>query len=154
MRLEHLCDMSLRYVDASWLVPFGGEEWAGFGTGEGEVAGERLRGSVRWANHPRRREDGVWLPDVHGVVTTADGAELLLAMRGQSVREASERVLRALVLRVELAAEDDRYRWLNTTFLVGEGEIDEENGEVRLRVYVAVNEVASAPPGIGAPPPA
>jgi hypothetical protein len=46
-----------------------------------------LRGSVRWANYPRRREDGVWTPDLRGVIRTEDGAEILISLHGQSVQE-------------------------------------------------------------------
>ena len=34
-------------------------------------------------------------------------------------------------------SEHERYRWLNTSFVVGEGEIDEETEEWWLQTYVA-----------------
>jgi hypothetical protein len=33
---------------------------------------------------------------------------------------------RAILTRVELTTDEESYRWLNTCFLIGEGEIDEE----------------------------
>ena len=131
MRLEPLCRLSMRYTEGAWIRPFGTVEGAGFGSGEGEVSGPELRGTLRWANAPRRREDGVWTPNLRGVITTEDRAEILTSLRGQSVQEATTGGgLRSILARVELLGDDERYRWLNTTFIVGEGEIDEETGGV------------------------
>ena len=87
MRLEPLFRISMQYAEGTWVRPFGGTEGAGFGTGEGTISGDEFEGRVRWANAPRRREDGVWTPNLRGVVTLADGAELLVSIHGQSVQE-------------------------------------------------------------------
>ena len=154
MRLEPLCHLAMRYADGAWARPFGGEEGVGFGSGAGEVTGEVLLGALRWANFPRRREDGVWTPNLRGVLSTGDGAEILTSIHGQSVEEgAGEGFRRAILARVEFLTEDERYRWLNTSFVVGEGEIDEEREVWWLQTYVCVNEVAAGPPAIGDTPP-
>jgi hypothetical protein len=147
----------MRYVSSSWHAPYGTDpqsaaERLGFGQGDGEVTGE-LHGTVVWANYPRRREDGVWTPNLRGVVTTRDGRDLLLSVHGQSVEEYPPGHRRAVTVRVELTSDDDAYRWLNTCFLVGEGEIDEDAEEWWLTTYVCVNEEAAGPPAIGADPP-
>ena len=145
----------MRYADGSWHRPYGSGDEAealGFGQGEGTVSGE-LEGAVSWANYPRRRQDGVWTPNLRGVVRTADGAELLLSIHGQSVRERDPEQRRAILARVELTTEAEPYRWLNTAFLVGEGEIDEESEEWWLETFVCVNEAAQGPPALGAEPP-
>ena len=153
MRLEPLCRVSMRYADGAWVVPFGTAESAGFGWGEGAVSGDVLQGSVRWANYPRMREDGVWTPNLRGVIRTEDGAEVLVSLHGQSVKEDSpDDARRAILTRVELLSEHERYRWLNTSFIVGEGEIDETD-EFWVQTYVCVNEVVQHPPAIGATPP-
>ena len=144
----------MRYADGEWVRPFGVAEAAGFGWGEGTVSGDVLRGSVRWANYPRRREDGVWTPNLRGVIRTEDGGGILISLHGQSVQEDSPGVARrAILTRVELTSEHERYRWLNTSFVVGEGEIDEETEEWWLQTYVCVNDMAQHPPAIGALPP-
>ena len=154
MRLEPLCRVSMRYADGAWLLPFGTAEAAGFGWGEGTVSGDVLRGSVRWANYPRRREDGVWTPNLRGVIRTEDGAEILISLHGQSVQEDPSGVARrAILTRVELLSDHEHYRWLNTTFVVGEGEIDEETEEWWVQASVCVNEMVQHPPAIGATPP-
>ena len=119
MRLEPHCRLSMRYVDSAWARPYGGEEGAGFGTGDGSVSGDVLRGTLRWANYPRRREDGVWTPNVRGVIDTDDGAAVLLSMHGQSVeQQLEEGARRAILVRLELTSDAEHYRWLNTTFVV------------------------------------
>ena len=142
----------MRYGASSWHRPYGGEEGIGFGQGDGDVSGE-LGGTVAWANYPRRREDGVWTPNLRGTVTTAAGDEILVSIHGQSVDENAPGNRRAILARVELTTEAEPWRWLNTCFLVGEGEIDEERENWWLDVFVCVNEVAQGPPAIGAEPP-
>ena len=113
-----------------------------------------VEGTLVWANFPRRREDGVWTPNLRGTLTTADGSELLVSVHGQSVEEAAPGARRAILARVEVTTEADPYRWLNTCFLVAEGEIDEERENWWLDTYVCVNDQAQGPPALGAEPPA
>lgn len=155
MRLEPLFRVSMRYDDGVWIRPFGGSEGAGFGWGEGTVTGDVLRGQVRWANYPRRREDGVWTPNLRGVIRTEDGAEILISLHGQSVQEETTTgVGRAILTRVELLSTvGEAYGWLNTSFIVGEGQIDEERDEWWIQAYVCINEVVGHPPAIGDLPP-
>ena len=94
MRLEPGCRLEMQYEpDAAWLRPYGDKEGAGFGYGKGTVRGSQLRGKGVWANHPRRREDGVWCPDCHGFITTDEGVKTL----GYSIDEATSAVRRAIV---------------------------------------------------------
>ena len=50
-------------------------------------------------------------------------------------------------------SEAEPYRWLNTCFLIGEGEIDEDRENWWLDTYVCVNEQAQGPPALGSEPP-
>ncbi len=105
MRLEQLCTISMRYVEASWHRPYGAGDEAeaiGFGRGDGEVHGE-IEGRIVWANYPRRRQDGVWTPNLRGMILTSDGPELLVSIHGQSVDERTEGHRRAILARVELS---------------------------------------------------
>jgi hypothetical protein len=142
----------MRYAEGSWHRPYGSDEDSeaiGFGSGDGSVSGA-IEGDVSWANSPRRRQDGVWTPNLRGVITTADGSQLLLSIHGQSIQERAPGHRRAILARLELTTEAERYRWLNTCFLVGEGEIDEESEAWWLDAFVCVNEVAQGPPALGA----
>jgi len=155
MRLEPLCRIAMRYEASSFHRPYGEysarEEAIGFGRGEGTVEGE-INGRMEWANFPRRRQDGVWTPNLRGVIRSPDGTEILISIHGQSVEEQAEG-RRAILARIELTTEAAAYRWLNTCFVVGEGEIDEELEGWWLEAYVCVNERAQGRPAIGDEPP-
>jgi uncharacterized protein DUF3237 len=152
MRLEPLCELRLRYdPDATWLTPYepyGGRQAIGFGEGSGEVLGERVRGTIQWANHPPRREDGVWCPNLTGAIATEDGARIIIRVRGISILEKALGQRRAIVATAWFHAEDARYRWLNYILGIGEGEIDEDTKQWWIRFSEARNEIATGPPAI------
>ncbi len=138
MRLEPLCEMTLSYRGTFILArPYGGEAGSGYGEGEGSASGERLRGTVRWANHPKRRTDGAMLPDAHGVIATDDGADVLFTLRGRTIFRHGLQGRQDLVALFE--SEHERYRWLNDIICVAEGLIAMPAS--RLRIYVCVNEL-------------
>ena len=145
----------MRYERASWHRPYGEldgrGEALGFGMGSGRVEGE-IAGEMHWSNYPRRRQDGVWTPNLRGVITTDGGDELVVAMHGQSV-EMTGGQARAILARVELTTEAPPLRWLNTCFVIGEGGIDEAREEWWLEAYVCVNELAPRPLALGEEPP-
>jgi hypothetical protein len=148
MRLAHLCDIELTFeADPVMVRPYGGEEGTAFGQGGGSVSGERVRGSVRWVNHPHRRSDGAMLPDLHGAITTDDGATILFVQQGRTswVETTSGRAGNQ-VLWVLFETDDARYRWLNDALCVQEGKVHPQIGQGRghlgqARIYVCVNEL-------------
>lgn len=151
MRLEKLFDMDMYYRgDAAWLRPYGDKEAAGYGSGDGTIRGERLSGTMHWSNHPRRREDGVWCPDLNGYIVTEDGTKVLVAMEGFAVREDTPEDRRAILASLTFQSSDPKYRWLNVVIGVGEGEIvespvgSEEEDHWWLHVFACVNEVAKS----------
>ena len=152
MRLEMLCEIRMHYdPDSTWLTPYkpyGGQQRIGFGTGGGEVSGDRIRGTIRWSNSPPRREDGVWCPNLSGVILTEDGARLVVRIRGLSIDEKAPGSRRAIGAAAWFQAEDQRYRWLNYVMGIGEGEIDEDKEEWWIRFSSVRNEVAEGPPAI------
>ena len=150
MRLEELCTLRMRYDEGTWLAPYGEHEYEGFGTGKAQVVGPRIRGTMHWSNHPHRREDRVWCPDVNGTIATEDGAKILVSIKGYSIIESTPTVFRALVVAVWFQTDHARYRWLNYYLGIGEGEIDETTEELWIRISAVRNEVAKAPPKIPA----
>src|SRR5262245_6508243 len=146
MRLEHLCDLELSYRREplyegrlKLVAPYGTAEGSLYGEGEVVLRGARLSGTGRWANHARRRSDGVNLPDVHGVLRTDDGAFVLFGIQGRTLPTADGK--RRQLLTVWFEAEDDRYRWLNTAVCPLEGIIESGSGVMRGRIYTCVHEL-------------
>jgi len=83
MRLEPLYSATFTTPER-WSVELPSAGAAGaqaFLIAEGRVTG-RLAGRLRGADSPRRRSDGVLLPDFRGVVETDDGATVLFAWHG------------------------------------------------------------------------
>jgi hypothetical protein len=141
MRLEPIFDMELDYADGFFVIaPYGGTEGAGYGSGRGRVTGDRVAGDVRWSNHPRRREDGVLIPDAHGVIETEDGARIVFHLAGYSTALEGSKTKRAIVSPATFATDDERYRWLNNVVAVGEGTIDFETLRLRMSYFAALRE--------------
>ena len=147
MRLDHVCDLDLAYrsddffPDGFVLIrPYGGEEGSAYGEGDGTATGERVRGTVRWSNHPHRRSDGIMLPDAHGVIRTEDGADVLFDLRGRSV-PAGEGGRLGQNLLATFEAEDAAYSWLNNALCVAEGVIDVQTLRMHIKVYSCTNEL-------------
>ena len=145
MQLEFVCDMNLGYRaepmtgEKFVLVrPYGGEEGTGYGEGDGTVSGPRVRGTLRWVNHPHRRSDGVMLPDVHGLILTHDQAVIMFTLQGRTVFEGGQG---KQLLNVIFEAEAEPYRWLNATLCVLEGLIDGEKLQMRARVYACRSDL-------------
>jgi hypothetical protein len=137
VRLEPLCNFDLAYTTEFFLVqPFGTEEGAAYGEGEGTVKG-RLNGSVRWVNHPRERSDAVMLPNTDGVIETDDGARVLFHFAGRTPSEGPSAGQQ--LLRVQFTG-DGRYNWLNLVFAVGEGKVDFERMAALIRVFECVHD--------------
>lgn len=150
MRLEHLCDMELISEDRPILVrPDGGEEGTVYGQGTGRVAGERMRGTLRWTNSAHRRSDGAMLPVMRGAITTERGTTILFSMRGRTIwQRAAARPIGSQLMAVLFETADPTYRWLNDALCVLEGAVEPPTPERPrpvqdgvARVYLCVNEL-------------
>ena len=138
MRLDVLCELVLEYEDDSPVVvrtPFEGSGGQGFGVGTGRSEGI-LAGQVRWANFPRLREDGVFLPEACGVVTTSAGP-VLFRLSGISLPP-DQQDRRRLVGSARFFTGVESLQWLNDSVGVHEGALDVTSGEVRLQISVCV----------------
>jgi hypothetical protein len=92
-----------------------------------------------WSNHPRRRGDGRMLPNVHGLIVTDDGAEVLFRLTGITVFDNEGRG--GQNLSGTFTAEDERYAWVNDLVCVAEGVIVPAQNTIDIRVYAAINEL-------------
>ena len=146
MRLDYLCDMRITLDESQAQARRGGgEEGSLFALGGGSVAGERLRGSIRCANHARRRSDGAMQPDVAGVITTDDHAAILFHMRGLTLWQPTPEGPKGDQLSwISFETDAESYRWLNDLRCVLEGVVYIQPGvgaSGTVRVYSCVNEM-------------
>lgn len=149
--------------DSSWHSPYQrrdgqeGEQELGYGTGDGTVTvtvtGELLEGTLTWVNTPERREDGVWMPDLRGLIKASDGGDLLLTFAGLSIDGDWPEPRRSIIGHVGLITEHPPLRWLSTSWLAGEGEINARILQWWFDANASVNDTVEYPPAIGFPPP-
>ncbi len=134
MDVIELCRLELTYTALEALdYDTGGQL---YGTMEGALDGERLRGRLRLTNLAARRADNVNLPTLRGVLTTDDGADVWVELDGiATLRE--EDGARVFVTTMRFRTGDARFAWLNTVFGVLEGVLDSVGvgGVARGRVH-------------------
>jgi hypothetical protein len=144
VRLEPLCtfewsydpDVRVKAPGYELVRPYGGEEGVAYGEGRGTATG-RIAGRVVWSNYPHRRSDGRMLPDVRGLITTADGASIPFELRGRTFFGEDGAGRQNLVGWFEAA--DPRYAWLNDVVCIAEGIIQVDG--MRIDVYAGVHEL-------------
>lgn len=136
MRLEPLYRLTFRYTE-EWGVGLGDDPspaGAYFFIAEGRCSGS-VTGRFRAANHPLRRADGTFLPDLQGIIDTDDGATIVLDMRGYGRAHPVGR--RQVVVSLTHVSDDPRYSRLNDSLSVGCGEVrrlSEEDTELFIDV--------------------
>jgi hypothetical protein len=143
MRLEPICELNAAYNDSTFgekfvlVRPYGNEGGIAYGELDGTIRGEKLRGDLRFANHPQPRSDGTMLPNSHGVIKTHDGAMVLISITGRTVF--SDLGGRQLLM-VLFESEDARYKWVNNTVCLLEGIFDPKAMSMRAQVYECVSD--------------
>jgi len=145
MQLEYVSDLDISYrrealyeAGLKMVVPYGTLEGSLYGEGDATFSGPRLNGVGRWVNNARRRSDGVNLPELHGILRTNDGAFVLFTFQGRTLPAEDQK--RRQLLTVNFEADDERYRWLNTSVCVLEGVITVA-GQMHARIYSCVHEL-------------
>src|SRR5260370_13571481 len=148
-RLEELFKADLQYRSGSQsdaVVVAEGPDGVYIGSGDGTVAGDRLRGTIRWSLwsgnclYPLVRSgqsvpEGLHLCTINpaGFIETPDGARIRFDGRGYGLRS-SEKYQTNLTLVFGTA--DVRYGRLTKVVAVMEGDFDEKTGRSAWNVYV------------------
>ena len=115
MRLEPLYRLTFRY-ERSWTVRLGGDVdplLLGAGRCEGAISG-----AFTGQNRARRRADGPFEPDYHGVIETDDGATILWHLTGFGWPEEGR-----VVTTVKHLTDDPRYARLNEVLCAVDGAV-------------------------------
>jgi hypothetical protein len=143
MELIPLGDVELRYT-ALESVDYGAGGQL-YGTMEGSLTGDQLRGSIHLTNLAPRRPDNVNMPTLRGLLTTDDGATVYVEMTGIATLRAADQA-RVFVTSLTFRTGDSRYAWLNTVFGVLEGMLDSVlvGGLARGRAYRCDATIAAA----------
>ncbi len=145
MRFEHLYRLTFGYPDG-WMVSIDGprgseEQWLFFAEGRADGA---VSGRYRGANHPRRRTDETFVPDLQGVIETADGATVFVDMHGYGRAYPPGR--RQIVVAVTHLADTEPYTRLNDVLCVGTGEVRSGGEDEETVLVIDVAELVWEPP--------
>jgi hypothetical protein len=134
MELVDLAELELTYTSLESLDYGSGGQL--YGTMEGRLVGDRVRGKLRLTNLAARRADNVNLPTLRGLLTTEDGAVVWVELDGIATLRASDEA-RVFVTGCRFRTGDERYLWMNTVFAVLEGVLGSVavGGEARGRLF-------------------
>ena len=131
-QLRLLFEGETSYEGDGAMVETGGTRM--WGRGVGVVRGPQISGSMSWCNHARRDDAGAWHPDAHGVITTDDGAAILIDFEGHSVPGEGDAV-RLLTCAARFQTDASTYAWLNHTVAVLLGEFTPSTGATKISVH-------------------
>jgi hypothetical protein len=137
VRSEVLYSTEQTYIDETteFVELYDGAFLQMFGRGEGTVIWGDKRGRVEWTNFPTRRPDGVYLPDITGVIKL-DRSDHPIMYRLQGISllpDDNDRRLFAGPVRWYTA--DPGLLWLNDLWGYEEGELDGETLGFRTIAY-------------------
>jgi hypothetical protein len=148
MKLVPLFEMVHKYVERHSVSLKGplGTDSTSWMFREGTILGDRIRGGHKAMNKSVLRSDNVVTPDIRGVLTTDDGAEVYYEVRGYGIDVDGLRNFTGTMYFMTDAA---RYAWINTVIGVMEGRYtrDPEGYLIgTFQVYECVSEAAKVEP--------
>lgn len=103
---------------------------------EGPLKGGLLNGSITATDYLYGRPDGRMCLYIRGVVTSDDGARISFLADGVATPQA-EGPNMDLRENVTLFTSDTRYTWVNGLQIWGSGVVDNVNGKIEIKTWVA-----------------
>jgi hypothetical protein len=131
---EHLFDAELEYRPGMSPIAEKGEGQL-IGSGDGNVYGPKLRGTLRWTLF---EQPGELVCAMHPVaaIETDDGVSIAIEGRGYARRTRSQDRHWRVAATLRFSAPERRYAWLDGALGVWEGEFDAEQHRARYRAFV------------------
>jgi hypothetical protein len=107
-----------------------------FGRGKGTVDWDGTQGRIEWTNFPPRRPDGVYLPDITGVIKL-DGSDKTIMYRMHGISLPPDKQSRRLFAGpVRWYTDNPDYLWLNDHWGYEEGELNLQTLGFTTRAFV------------------
>lgn len=100
---------------------------------EGELSGERLKGTIKGVDYLTVRADGRFDMNIFATITTEDGATIAMHEYGPLVPRGDGIV--DLHLQMQFQTAHARYAWINTQQARGEGVADQNTGKVQVTAF-------------------
>lgn len=95
---------------------------------EGEVTGDKIKGTIQGVDYLTVRSDGRLFLDLRAAITTKDGAMIHVTESGINDRG-------NLRLNMDFHTNDSRYTWLNQKHVWGVGTVNFATGQVNIKGY-------------------
>ena len=138
MRSELLYSTEQAYISdtTEFVELYDGAFLQMFGRGEGTVQWDGTKGRIEWTNFPPRRPDGVYLPDITGVIKLAGSDHpIMYRMHGISLLP-DEQGRRLFAGPVRWYTEHPDFLYLNDRWGYEEGELDRETLGFNTRAFI------------------
>ena len=137
MRSEVLYSTEQAYIGdtTAYVELYDGAFLQMFGRGEGTVLWGDRQGRLVWTNFPPRRPDGVYLPDITGVIKLERSDHpIMYRMHGISLLP-DDHDRRLFAGPVRWYTDDPNFLWLNDRWGYEEGELNRETLGFRTTTY-------------------
>jgi hypothetical protein len=134
--------MELRYTWTDYVDFGAGGQFVGIM--EGPVSGERLSGDVKFVNVPAKRPDNVNCPAFRGVLLTGDGVKIYVELNGIALLRQQDNA-RLFTTSLQMRTGDATYEWVNRSFGVLEGILNNTTDVARTRAFLCEHELAELP---------
>jgi hypothetical protein len=149
LRLMSLFEARWSYADFVRMMPFGpdseGQAYA-YST-PSRVEGAHLSGSLRLVQLPRWRADGLYLPDVHGLIETPSGEQVMIKAGGFGIRVPGESGKLTVTHWLRLWTAAPELAWLNSVVAFGMGSFADEVAHIPYYIAAPAAEPSEAPAG-------
>lgn len=134
-KLEPLFEVRLTYKEGKPAVSMNGKVGKYVGSGEGTVAGPRIKGTVHWTLFESQRETACE-SNLFGIISTEDGAEIHFDTMGFFLRPYKDKPKRWVTsAAVSFATDNAAYVWLNQILGIWEGTFDMGSYEHHYKAY-------------------
>ena len=95
---------------------------------EGKVTGDKIEGTIKGVDYLTVRADHRLFLDLRATITTNDGARIKVTETG--INEKGH-----LRLDMDFHTNDKRYKWLNHKHIWGDGTVNFETGQVKIKGF-------------------
>ena len=97
---------------------------------EGEVTGEKIKGTIKGVDYLEIRSDGKFMLNIHAIIITDDG--LSIAVKENGISTPGSNGTAKLHLNMDFYTVSDKYEWLNRKQVWSIGEVDMITGKVKV----------------------
>ncbi len=135
--MEKLFDIVLQYKkELAPLALSGNQTGKLLGSGDGQLKGEKLAGTVRWDIYEKGgvvTGDSRCQTNITGIIEAEDGAQIHFDSTGYGFQAEPDRW--TMVATLNFTTSDERYAWLRSVLGIWSGQFDTQTGQHRYQAF-------------------